>query len=1022
MPETPQRPTPPRRNRKWLRRGGYSGLVLTVIAASTYFMLPPIAGWQIETRLEKLGARSVKMDGLSINPVTGEISVERFASVGPDGGDISVGAATLRVSLSALARRQITIQKLTVADAEIDLRLDAKGRWSVGGFPMAFADDKAKPDSDEPWKLKATNIAVDNSRMTLAIGKTRQTALVQKMRLDTLSTLRPEAPTSLHLSARAAGGTLRLDGKAYPFAAEPNVAVAVALSDIDLKTFEGLVATGRIKSIAGSASIKGELTAGQTKTGGARITYAGALSVAGMKTETTLFSSRSDDLSWNGQARLAFAGPAAPAGTLPEIGLKGVAAAQAFRFENKTSRMALAAKTARFDFSKSGLEMRADKENKDATEIVGGVVARLTAAWLDDPGSDLKISQQQLDIQGDVRLNLPPKTAAFSARLSGSLGVQNLKGALKSAGIGSLAASTLRLVYDDAEVALDASGGISAKATARMDIAGLDLDAPKLGISATAERLGSDGQKLAFDGTGGGPVMLQSDGRFRADNVRAKDAGGRWETLLNKLSWQGRIALGDKNTSQELTISGDASATGMSATLLGDTPYRISLDDTRLTGIAVDDGQSRIETITLNGIGASDRAKTSSLPRVRMKSLRLSGASATDGNRLVLESVRGSGLSGTMVRTKSGTIALPSAGRKAPGAAGPARPEPAGKPGSIRIDDATLTDSSLTFTDRSTDPEFSIETSRLQATLKGLDTARRDSDARFGLLVGLGKFGRVDAKGSFKPVFDRVTADVGIGFKNVEMFKFNAYVAPAIEHTVRQGRADGSLDVKLRKSAIEATTSLVLNRLKVKPLSPAVRTVKAGGESAKSVPPMETAIGLLENDKGIIKLSIPISGSLNDPKFDLSNAIGQAVAGAMQKTLLTAFKIAFPLGTVVAIVDAVGNPKVEIKPLVFAPGTSELTPVLKNRIAEVAAYLRKKPDAAPSICGPATAADLAVLQKGNPKADKTAAIKIAADRMAKVREELVTKRAIAAKRLFLCDPEYIDGPDVRPVITFELKN
>ena len=63
---------------------------------------------------------------------------------------------------------------------------------------------------------------------------------------------------------------------------------------------------------------------------------------------------------------------------------------------------------------------------------------------------------------------------------------------------------------------------------------------------------------------------------------------------------------------------------------------------------------------------------------------------------------------------------------------------------------------------------------------------------------------------------------------------------------------------------------------------------------------METAINLLQNDKGVMKLSIPISGSLNDPQFDLSNAIGQAIAGAMQKTILTAVRIAFPLGTVVA--------------------------------------------------------------------------------------------------------------------------
>ena len=42
--------------------------------------------------------------------------------------------------LSALATRQITIHELSVANADIDMRLDAKGVESIGGFPMEFAE------------------------------------------------------------------------------------------------------------------------------------------------------------------------------------------------------------------------------------------------------------------------------------------------------------------------------------------------------------------------------------------------------------------------------------------------------------------------------------------------------------------------------------------------------------------------------------------------------------------------------------------------------------------------------------------------------------------------------------------------------------------------------------------------------------------------------------------------------------------------------------------------------------------
>ena len=101
-------------------------------------LLPTVTTWQIETQLEKLGAKSVEVGSLSINPATGEIWVEQFKSVGPDGEDIVVGKAKLRIGLSALATRQITIHELSVANA--DIRLDAKGVGSIGGFLMEFAE------------------------------------------------------------------------------------------------------------------------------------------------------------------------------------------------------------------------------------------------------------------------------------------------------------------------------------------------------------------------------------------------------------------------------------------------------------------------------------------------------------------------------------------------------------------------------------------------------------------------------------------------------------------------------------------------------------------------------------------------------------------------------------------------------------------------------------------------------------------------------------------------------------------
>jgi len=231
----PSEQKPPKPRRKWLRRSGFAFLAFAIVAAVGVALLPTVATWQVETQLQALGARSVKVEGMSINPATGQISVDRFASIGPDGEDISVGAATLKISLSALARRQITIQKLSVADADIDLRLNSQGQWSVGGFSIEIAGDETQQKPTKSWQLKANNIAVDNSRMTLAIGETLQVAMVESLRVDSLSTLRPDAPATIDLNARAAGGRIKINGNAFPFAALPNLSVSMELTGIDLR-------------------------------------------------------------------------------------------------------------------------------------------------------------------------------------------------------------------------------------------------------------------------------------------------------------------------------------------------------------------------------------------------------------------------------------------------------------------------------------------------------------------------------------------------------------------------------------------------------------------------------------------------------------------------------------------------------------------------------------------------------------------------------------------------------------------
>lgn len=1014
------------RRRKLLFQAGIGGVSVAVFLAIVIALLPVLATWQARTRLEAHGARLVAVEGLIINPANGEISVEKFRSVGPDGEDIVIGAARLRISLSALASRRITIRTLSIADADIDLRLDDKGRWSVGGFPMSFARDGAKPEPESAWQLKANNISIDNSRITLAIGPTIHSAMIDRLRLDTVSTLRPNEPTTMELSAQAAGGTLKFTGKAYPFARLPRTAFAVILENIDLSTLEPLISTGRIKTVRGTAALDGRVEMGMTKFG-TTISYAGIASLSDTGTDTTLFSGRAKKLLWEGSARATYGIPDDHPGLQPDIHLRGVASASAFTFVNRITGTALEARTARFDLSKTGANMHVDRSGTEETNINGQLSATLGGVRLEQPDSGIRIAPEHLDVNSRFELVLPPRTAAFSAQLSGEVDSRKIVGSLRSAGVDKISAAALRLNVDTATMKFDAEGGISAEIGAKLNISSLILDAPEIGTNATAGRIDSPGQNISFVRKKDGAVSLILAGRIEAEHLRSRSADNSWSIRQEGLSWQGSISVegpgGNSQKTSRLQASGDAALRDVTADLVG-APYTVKLGSAAISGIVVDGGNARLTTASFRRVSGAGKHKDSPLPALLARDIFVSGVTVTDAGHVSVGSMRASGLSGRITRLASGKISLPES-KPGPEYQSQAPSQKSKYSDKIarqtyRIGKAIVTDSRIELIDLNVRPPFSIAADPFQVTLEGLDTSIPDNKASIDILAGLEKYGRVQVRGKFTPEYDPITADLNIGFTNLELIKFNPYIAPAIAHTVRQGRADGEIDVQLRAGRLKAETSLTLSRLKVRPVP-----VKPGNTKRKNAasggPPLETAIGLLQNDRGIMKLSIPVSGSLDDPKFDLSDAIGQAITGAMKETILTAVRIAFPLGTIVAIVNAVGDPEIKVKPLNFTPGSSSLSPGLKEKIAEIGAYLKKRPDEAPSICAPATVVDLQALKKPNSAVNRQTALDVAAARINAVKTELVTTHAIFAGRLFVCLPEFSTDDGQTPYVEITLK-
>jgi uncharacterized protein involved in outer membrane biogenesis len=1031
-----------------------------VVCFAVIGALPDIARWQISESLEDLGVRSTEIEGIRINPVTGRMEIRQFRATGPDGTEISIGSAKLNISLSALARRQVTIQDLTVSEANVSLRRDEQGRWWIGGIQMGFGSGDgadASESENEPWDVKANEILLANSDVAVTVGPDTFKAKIARLQVEALSTLRPDEPATLRLEASAAGGTIRAEGRLYPFRPDPGGAVALSASGIDLSIYEPLLASGRIKHVAGKTRIVGDVRLAISD-GDGIASFDGSIGLAGFDLSTTLFRARSDELSWKGSATIRRSLALEAAAVLPAVKASGVAAASRFGFTNLASDTRVSSASATFATDESGIVFSPSRDGKSGG-ITGMLNASLSKSELMQPDSGITVSGQELRASARLRLSLPPNTADLSGDVSGEASVTKLDGSIRQAGVERFGAESLKLAYRELQLALTGDGSISAKTRADVDAGSFDFSLPASGVKGSAASFSGKNNEVRFNRTADGSLTFAVAGPLALADARAQSPDGAWVARNETVAWSGTARLdGNADTGAawkvdgtldgkradismpsralevamgSLSWTGSAGSKSAETGIRADGAFRLAgttvrlgdrdgavvaaMQDLRAEKISLAGQDAAIARLSMTGLSVEPAAAAQDGFRAALGSIDATNVALRDGLGVSVGNIRGDGAVVRLVRDAAGDLVLPATetgeGRTESSGASEKDRAAQASPGRIRIERVSLPDAKIVFVDNSTKPALELETTALNMEVTGIDTGRPDSDAGIDLSVDLGSFGRITGRGTFKPDIEKVSAKVALSFDSIELFKFNPYLEPALKRAVKQGRADAKIDLTIDANALDAKSAIVISKMQLQDPSGAASPKEGDRRKTKeSAPPIETGLSLLQDDKGIIKLSIPVRGSLTDPKFDLSDAIGQAVGNVLKDTLFTAVKIAFPLGAVFAVVDAVGNSKIAIKPLAFDPGSAALTPELTDRIAEIGTYLRKDADETPSVCGTATAADVAFFAAKDKATADAKAVELAQHRTEAVIARLTQVYGIAPARLFACSPE-IDTAD-----------
>ncbi len=302
---------------------------------------------------------------------------------------------------------------------------------------------------------------------------------------------------------------------------------------------------------------------------------------------------------------------------------------------------------------------------------------------------------------------------------------------------------------------------------------------------------------------------------------------------------------------------------------------------------------------------------------------------ALEPNQLEVAEVKFTGLDGTLVMSSNGVLNLQALAKTKPGTIAPAAPAPTAgetKPAfefPIKVGAIVLEKTSFHAQDRSITPRFNTSIEELNGTI-------RDFNFPNPKKVGIDLNGKVSAlapftvTGEVTPDPKNLFVDMKLGFKNSDLTPFTPYSEKFAGYPLNKGKLSFDLRYLISERKLTAENVLGIDQL----------TFGARNQSTNATKlPVKLGVALLKDRKGRIDLNLPISGSLDDPKFSIGRLILQVVVNILIKAATSPF----------ALLGSMFGGGAELQFVDFTPGTPAIESSQTNKLEKLTRALYERP-------------------------------------------------------------------------------
>ena len=241
----------------------------------------------------------------------------------------------------------------------------------------------------------------------------------------------------------------------------------------------------------------------------------------------------------------------------------------------------------------------------------------------------------------------------------------------------------------------------------------------------------------------------------------------------------------------------------------------------------------------------------------------------------------------------------------------------------VKIDKIAVALGSAKFQDYSIPIKFKTDIHNLNGVIYSL-TNLKGEHTLINLHGDIDKYGSTKIKGSIDGLNPKKFTDINMNFKNLDLSAMSGYSAEFAGYEIDSGKLFLDLGYNILNSKLKATNKIVIKKIELGD--------EVEDENVTHLP-LGFVVGLLEDNKGVIDIDMPIDGDVDKPDFKYGKLVWNTFTNLVTRAVTAPFKF---LGAMLGIDTQ------DLEYVAFESGSSTIAPMQREKLDRLAEIMSKR--------------------------------------------------------------------------------